>query len=220
MFFRKKNNKQNTAAMNNIITRAERLYESKNVDGLKDLQRTIWRSYQSQRMLLPYLVEDHLVGSSGELLRFVNGSLFAQCRKDIVETYISLSESVVTYPWHPDRIIDNLGTIGKGLRAGEFVPEINHRICYVHPLMLAEVECGNHSIAQGIIRGEGKAKITNFFDLTPVLEKYRCTGKYWICTQTDQIVGKCTVVEVGYAWEVGKFLSKCSVLPFEILSDS
>ncbi|ASI93588.1 DUF6710 family protein [Vibrio rotiferianus] len=203
----------NTEEMTHLLRRASALAERKNVEGLKDLIRTIWRRLQSRQMLEPYLVDDHqatgcidlVIGSFGEL---------HSCYAGRVDTYISLSEPIITFPWHPERIIRNLGSIGPDRLMGNFKPSTNHSVNYYWPIMLGQVTGGNHSIAQGIIMGEGEVKVEDWYNLAPLLNKYRNNGHAWICQERNEIVKYCDCPELGMAWEVSRFLADMINPPF------
>lgn len=204
--------------MSLLLERAKRLKEKNSIEGLKDLQRTIWRSFQATAMLQPYLSPDHEEKVTIEF-NFCGQHKIYDCFQGEVEQYIALSESVITYPWHPTRILSNLGTIGKGLIEGTFSPSLNHSANYFWPLMLTQVTGGNHSIAQGIIRGEGEIMLHDWYDLTPLIEMIRCNGEHWIDIKTNKKIAPVKYIELGFSWEVGRILSTiCSPPPYTIES--
>lgn len=206
---------RNTVEMELLISRADKLSKTNNFDGLKDLQRTIWRSLQAKLMLEPYIRADH--AASGDInFNFCSYSQINECYQGETNSYISLSEAVITFPWHPDRILNNLGTIGEGMSKGKFSASNNHSVNFYWPIMLAEVTGGNHSIAQGIIRGEGEVQVESFYDLTPLVNRYKCDGKNWIDLSENRVVTCCACIELGMAWEVSRFLMTMGEPPFQI----
>ncbi|MGR3960519.1 DUF6710 family protein [Vibrio lentus] len=206
---------QNTDEMEFLVSRADKLFKSNNFDGLKDLQKTIWRSLQAKLMLEPYIKADHAAG--GDIVfNFCDFSQIHDCYQGEINRYISLSEAVITFPWHPDRIINNLGTIGEGMNKGKFTPSNNHSVNYYWPIMLAKVTGGNHSIAQGIIRGEGRVQIESYYDLTSLVNRYKCDGRNWIDLSENRVVTYCDCIELGMAWEVSRFIMAMGESHFQV----
>ncbi|MBY7904423.1 hypothetical protein KW458_02830 [Vibrio fluvialis] len=199
--------------MSRLMKRAETILLANNIEGLKDLQRTILRALQSRIMLAPYLAPDHT--PIGEInFNFCSSVTMQRCCKGSAKANISLKEPIITFPWHPDRILNNLGTIGPNRIKGHFKSSSNHSVNYYWPLMLAQVTGGNHSIAQGIIMGEGNVEIDDWYDLTPLMDRYRYDGNVWLDVENEQTVCHCITPELGMAWEIGRLISRKCPPPF------
>lgn len=70
---------------------------------------------------------------------------------------VDLSKDVVLpWPWKANRILDCLKCIGEGKVAGSWqYDDTNHRLNYWEEIGILFVYGGNHSIATGVLRGEG-----------------------------------------------------------------
>ncbi len=214
MFKKKSRCKENSLEMEMLLRRAHELLANNNIEGLKDLIRTIWRRLQSRLMLEPYLLADH--DACGDIaFNFCSFSELQGCYQGQANSYISLIEPVLTFPWHPNRIINNLGVIGENRINGRFTSSSNHSANYYWPLMLIKVTGGNHSIAQGILMGEGEIALEDWYNLTPLLKKYRCNGPLWINNDTNKIVMHCDCPELGMAWEVSRLLASVCPPPLQ-----
>ncbi|SON48965.1 DUF6710 family protein [Vibrio tapetis] len=202
----------------NLIRRATELDELGNFEGLIDLQKTVWRRLQSELMLKPYISDDHDVGMGfehGQLLFYPSsryGHYWEYCDYEYENEALVLnfsSDIVIPNPWHPNRIIRNLGSIGTDLRNGPFKQTTNHSVEYCWPLCVGLVTGGNHSMAQAIIRGEGSVKPEALVDLSSLINRIRFTGLNWVDIETgDEISSSAKIVEIGWSWEIGRLLLK------------
>ncbi|WP_028024122.1 DUF6710 family protein [Enterovibrio calviensis] len=202
----------------NLLRRADALVDDSNIEGLRDLQRTVWRQLQSKFLLQPYLVKDHSSWTSIEHNDFEFDCVQPSTHElvTVVEAaFINLrSEPAITSPWHPQRIIRNLGTIGDGLPKGPFAETSNHSVNYYWPLNLALVTGGNHSIAQGLLRGQGTVKVEECFDLTPIVEQVFYDGDSWVLFSSGKRIRQPRFKEIGWAWELGRILMRHSTFHF------
>lgn len=200
-----------------LLRRADKLLSDNNIEGLKDLQRTILRQLQSRIMLTPYLAEDHAADccpSTSDLFSFISEDDRPLCKSKEVNKPISLCEPILTFPWHPSRLLNNLGKIGEQLPHGHFNGSDNHSIRYYWPLMMSVVTGGNHSIAQGILRGEGSVTVEEEIDLSALMTKFKFDGEQWINTRTNSPAGVPMYTELGWAWEIGRLLMQTSTSPY------
>ncbi|WP_407332993.1 DUF6710 family protein [Enterovibrio sp. 27052020O] len=202
--------------LSNLLRRAEALVENGNIEGLRDLQRIVWRQLQSKFMLQPYLVSDHSSWDSINHHDFQFVCLETSISDLLMRVdfaFVDLSsDPVITSPWHPQRITRNLGMIGDGMPCGPFEESSNHSVNYYWPLNVALVTGGNHSIAQGILRGQGRIKVEDCFDLTPIIEQVYFNGVEWVVFCSGQQLGQPRFKEIGWAWELGRILMKHSTL--------
>ncbi|WP_158161276.1 DUF6710 family protein [Grimontia hollisae] len=202
--------------ISNLLRRAEVLVENRNIEGLKDLQRIVWRQLQSRFMLQPYLVSDHSSWDPIWLYDFTFECLepsVSDLYSIIDSAYVDLSsDPVITSPWHPQRITRNLGMIGDGMPCGPFEESSNHSASYCWPLNVALVTGGNHSIAQGILRGQGRVKVEECYDFTPIIEQVFFDGIEWALICSGQKLGQPRFKEIGWAWELGRILMRHSTL--------
>lgn len=124
------------------------------------------------------------------------------------------SDTVFPVPWHRDRYANALGTIGRGKSLGAWkVFPMNHAISIWIPWKIAFVDGGNHSIAAGILAGEGHISVETIFDLRPVLAAFHCDGRHYFRTATGERVAKVTDPRRAAVFEIGRILLKTGVLP-------
>ncbi|MFT7776601.1 MAG: hypothetical protein QM732_25735 [Roseateles sp.] len=65
-------------------------------------------------------------------------------------------DALLPWPWHRDRLVNTLSTIGRSKGASAWRSDHNHQVQLVLPFGLAFVLGGNHSIAAGVVDGEGE----------------------------------------------------------------
>ncbi|ETI58058.1 DUF6710 family protein [Marinomonas profundimaris] len=237
MFLRK--DKKQNLCFENVIRRADELLGNKNLDGLKDLIKLCLRPIQSNHLLSAYIEDDHKATSSlswMESLGFSFTSISIQlndgttitksfsdwcwseyCLIDNEQAIPSLSlttDIVLPTPWEPNRIIRNLGSIGKNRKQGEFLQDPNHIVIYQYPLMIGWVGGGNHSIMQGILTG-GYIKPNELHDISILLDAVSYNGKNWIENNNGKVIGQPLYEEFGYCWEIAKKISLLETSPYK-----
>lgn len=124
--------------------------------------------------------------------------------KDKDKYLIQLNKDIIfTNPWHPQGIVSHLGNIGHKVKFKEDVT--NHRVVFFYPMRVCFVQNGNHSIAQGILTGEGVLHATSYYDLTEIIDLYSYDGFDWLNEKTKK---KKSVYnhDFGLVWEVSKLL--------------
>ncbi|WP_372239632.1 DUF6710 family protein [Pseudomonas sp. 8Z] len=197
---------------------ADELVAKRNAEGLHDLVKIVLRPIQARHMREAYLKpENHgpdslwwplALGFSGlsqkldsDVVSYINSHCLVSCVAG-KETLNLASDVVLPTAWHPTSLVAKLGAIGLGLPEGEFEQSTNHRVCYMYPLGIGWVGGGNHSISQGIVRGEVTLAPTEYLDITPVLHALRYDGDRWRCVVSGRTVGKPCYPEFGWAWEL------------------
>lgn len=81
---------------------------------------------------------------------------------------------------------------------------------------LVFVEGGNHSIATGMIIGEGTLVPQSVYDISSLLDKVKCDGVNYISLETNEILAPVTDVRIGSIFEIGKLIKKHNILPMHI----
>lgn len=90
------------------------------------------------------------------------------------------ADIVLTTPWHRDRLSHAVGCIGTGRASGPWTPDpLNHSVELWLPWRIAFVHGGNHSIAAGILAGEGTLVPRTVLDMAPALEQVSCDGAFF-----------------------------------------
>lgn len=144
---------------------------------------------------------------------------------------------MITEIWNPDRILDNIKSIGKGMMYKRFLnideadeyllnssmkkenyfefDEINHFAHYIYPLGITHVINGNHSIFSGMIKGEGHIKVDKVIDISYLYDDYYFDGTYITNSKTNE--KEKIYFELGALFEIGRVLLKHSdIFPLEI----
>ena len=117
---------------------------------------------------------------------------------------IELNKDIVfTNPWDHKRIVSHLGNIGHKDKFKEIVT--NHWVEIFYPMKVCFVQNGNHSIAQGILTGEGVLHATSYIDLTDKLNSYLYDGFQWINEKTKKTEPVYNH-NFGLVWEISKLL--------------
>lgn len=233
----RKTNKTRIKSFNELMKRADILLEEKNVEGLKDLITLVLRPIQSSHLLEPYLLAEHSarsqmspwldLGIEGPLTVVINGQVIndknftAWCCSDmcLVENRaifpkLQLStDMVLPTPWHPKRLISNIGSIGQDRPRGIFQQDSNHVILYHYPLMIGWVAGGNHSLMQGILQG-GSVVPDEVYDISPIVNAVTFDGTQWMCCHSGNPMGRPRYPEFGWCWEIAKRITFLESSPY------
>ena len=233
----RKTSESTVNSFNELLKRAEILLEEKNVEGLKDLIKLVLRPIQSAHLLEPYLSAEHSAngqlspwrdwGIEGTLHVVINEQVINDkdfiawccsdmCMIDNQELFPRLQLSidiVLPTPWHPSRLISNIGSIGPGRPCGIFQQDPNHVILYHYPLMIGWVAGGNHSIVQGILQG-GSVVPDEVYDISPIINAVTFDGVQWVCSHSGNPMGTPRYPEFGWCWEIAKRITLLESSPY------
>lgn len=217
-------------AFESVMRWAVALQASNNRAGLQDLIKIILRPVQAIHLREALLQPDHhaplalhWMTSLGGLwegsAEHGNWSTFVlkQCRRPVdrdAKIYLA-SDVVLPTLWSKNSILNSLGTIGKGRVNGEFQQDGNHSVTLMLPLNIVWVNGGNHSIAQGIVSGEGELIPDDIYDVSEVIRAVRFDGEYWICRNTGEKLGSPIYAEFGWVWEIARLLMELPRAPID-----
>ena len=221
-------------AFDNVMRRANEVHAMNNVEGLFDLIKIIMMPIQAKHISDAYFQDDHGGLDSIECyqdlgLKFTSEpkiegelaySLYEECQVDTDKFTKSISlasDTLLPTSWHPFSIVNMLGKIGakEKYKCGEFKQSTNHMVLYTYPLDVVWVHGGNHSITQGILRGEGVLKPEEIMDLSALIEIVRFDGQFWRAINSENIIGRPRYQEFGEAWEIGRLINRLQPSPFE-----
>ena len=232
--FRKEKSQSQEDRFNNVMSRAIELQALNRVEGLRDLIKIIMLPLQAKHISDAYFQKDHGGMESIRIFidlgierypsaldhSYLSSGLFSGCMIDEKknEKLVSLaSDILLPTSWHPSSIVDMLGTIGSDAqyKLGAFKKDINHIILYSYPLNITWVHNGNHSIIQGILRGEGHLEANEIIDLSPIIELIAFNGVNWLDISNGRVLGKPRYQEFGIAWEIGRLIANLEDNPFQ-----
>jgi hypothetical protein len=109
--------------------------------------------------------------------------------------------------WHRQSVASAFGAIGTGLKCGSWRQDSNHQVSLWLPWRIAFVLNGNHSIAAGIVRAEGKLRPSSVYDLTPQLRAIRCKGNNYIRVSDGHPVAQVLDQRTAAVWEIGRLMA-------------
>lgn len=115
--------------------------------------------------------------------------------------------------WHRQSVVSAFGAIGAGLECGPWRQDPNHQVSLWLPWRIAFVNNGNHSIAAGILRAEGKLEPTSVYDLTPVLRTIRSDGASYLTVLGGRPVATVGDQRIAAVWEIGRIMAGLVELP-------
>lgn len=168
-----------------------------NPAALFDLVRLLLRPLQSE--LLISAVENELHGARHEIETFkffmpygpAQIQLALDCPKLNPDDFlIQLNrDPVLPCPWHRDRYAGTLSNIGTRKKCGQWKQDnLNHYTSIWLPWGVVFVGGGNHSIAAGILGGEGNLTPTEVLDMGKLLDQVSCDGKHFRSSITNEVL--------------------------------
>ncbi len=193
-----------------------------NPAALVDLVRILLRPLQSELLLTA--IENEMHGARHEIESY---KFFMPCgpsniqmvfdhpQLDSEKFLVHLNrDPVLPCPWHRDRYVGSLSNIGHGKHCGDWQEDvINHSITVWLPWGIAFVYGGNHSIAAGIVGGEGVVRPKEVYDMSMLLDLVRCDGKHYRSMKNDEVLDKVYDVKIAALFEVGRLMRQHHITP-------
>lgn len=208
------------AEFTNLLDLAREI-AAENPRGLLDVVRLYMRPLQTDHLLS--CAQRSLHGARSEIaphtlfMRGARMELTDHWRYPQVDAgrfLVNLSiDPVLPCPWHRDRYVSTLSTIGVGKQSGQWEQDPNHSVAVLLPWGIACVFGGNHSIAAGIVAGEGEVKPIEAWDMGEILEKVHCDGLHYIETATGKPVCEMHDPKMGAVFEIGRLMVKHQIVP-------
>jgi len=121
-------------------------------------------------------------------------------------------DPIITTPWHRDRLLHSIGTIGHARKAGNWRQDWNHKVNLIMPFGVALVEGGNHSIAAGIANGEGTVLTTDVTDVSRLYPHIKYDGISFACTESGRLYHSPRDEEAGMLFEIGRIMLEKNVI--------
>ncbi|WP_186142023.1 DUF6710 family protein [Burkholderia gladioli] len=197
-----------------------------NPRGLKDLVRAVLLPYQDDYLLAvaeegtdarPNFTPELLFGR--ELVTrmlFENGGM--RCVSLPRENFrLELAKDpVFPWPWKHDRYVSALALIGESKidrddpwrrrSAGAWREDDNHSVTLWLPWGIGFVYGGNHSIAAGILAGEGTLSPRYVYDMSYVFSEFYTDGTFYRERQTDRVVSLVASQRAAALFEMGRLM--------------
>ncbi|URZ06505.1 DUF6710 family protein [Clostridium felsineum] len=122
------------------------------------------------------------------------------------------NDLVLPWPWKRERLIRTIAYIGEGKKSGKWKQDFqNHFVQLWLPLGIAWVNGGNHSIAEGIVQGEGVIEVNEIYDISPLYKYVFCDGLYYRRIYDNSIISPVKNVEFAAIFEIGRIMIKNSI---------
>lgn len=202
------------SAFEEMLRRAKVYAGEQNIEALELLQRVALRQLQSYQISEGFrrpddAAPDSLAGIRCFGLNEIPGKEggFFSCLKrrelsDDKTIIASLARDMVLPTcWNPVSMTRLLGHLSPWK-----YDAMNHFVEYWSPLGIFWVKGGNHSIAHGILMGEGELPVTDAYDLDSLYPVVRFDGESWLDAENDQPIGRPRFPEFGIVFEIGRLI--------------
>lgn len=196
-----------------------------NPSALIDLVQILLRPLQSE--LLLSAIENEMHGARHEIedykffMPYGPSNIqmaFDYPRLDSDKFLVQLNrDPVLPCPWHRSRYVGTLANIGNGKHCGNWKEDaINHNITLWLPWGIAFVHGGNHSIAAGIVGGEGVLRPKEVHDMGKLLDLVQCDGKHYRSKQDNKVLDTVHNDNIAALFEVGRLMRHLHITPMAI----
>jgi hypothetical protein len=205
---------ENQIEFNNLMEFAAELADA-NPSALPDLVRMYLRPLQAEM-----LVDVAKKGAIKDVPSIDNRDFFwsGQCRifdqlrrtRRHKKIEIRLNRDVILpWPWERGRLIRTLASIGSGRAWGKWKQDdMNHLVHVWLPWGIPFVGGGNHSIAAGILAGEGKIVPTEIHDMSAVFKIVKCDGMDYIDKRDGREIAPVEDPRIAAIFEIGRLMHK------------
>lgn len=114
------------------------------------------------------------------------------------------TDFVLPWPWARGRLVGALSNIGAGRPWGPWRADENHSLLLWLPLGIAWVNGGNHSLAAGIARGEGRVAAEETWDMRAVHDHIACDGRRFARCHDGAYLGPVRDPYAAALFEIGR----------------
>jgi len=122
------------------------------------------------------------------------------------------SDLIFPWPWNKDRIRDTLAFIGEGRKYGKWQEDkLNHSIVFWLPMGIGWVRGGNHSIANGIVNGEGIIQNYDAYDISEMYKYIYCDGEYFYEKKDNRKLFPVQSIEFACIFEIGRIMHENNI---------
>lgn len=197
-----------------------------NPRGLTDLVRAIVRPYQADYLLAvaeggtdarPDFEARLLFGDEVRRRMFSDTGSYRLPSLPAKHFEIQLArDPVLPWPWKHDRYVSALATIGAAKvdpagiwnrhHSGAWRQTSNHRVALWLPWGIGFVQGGNHSIAAGILAGEGTLTPAYVFDMSYLFSEIYADAQSYREIGTGRRLGPVVSQRLGALFEIGRLM--------------
>ncbi len=199
--------------LNNLLHKTRILSETNDMNVMLDLIRMILRPIQANHIVDAYYHKNSPLESLefpsamfSKDLNYLNEDMLRELNikkyLDPTNYQVHLATDMI-FPTSWSNASMTRGVLGKiGHKEKPFIESSNHDITLILPFNISFVNNGNHSIAQGVIAGDGILHPSLVYDFTETLHLIEFNGENW---KSDyKYIKKPIYPEFGYIWEVAK----------------
>lgn len=196
-----------------------------NPDALFDVVRLLLRPMQSELMLSAIESGMHASRSAVNAAEFfmpscpVSFSMSSEARQldpALFEVHLN-RDTLLPCPWHRERYKNNLAHIGAAKGADRWHEDVgNHAVEIWLPWGLVFVRGGNHSIAAGIVAGEGVVIPKSIVDMGSLLDSVDCDGLTYRAKGDGRILDTVENFRVAAVFEIGRLMREHAIMPMKI----
>ncbi|WMY08081.1 DUF6710 family protein [Paraburkholderia phenoliruptrix] len=213
-FLRRKQRSQ----FENIMEMAREIAQ-RNPAALHDLVNLLLRPYQAEALVGVVENAAHQAPPS-----IVSSSFFFDDRRITPLSYgigvklapdafrVNLAkDTILPWPWNRQRIASALAHIGRGKSMGKWRQDPNHQVMLWLPWGISFVGGGNHSIAAGIIAGDGEVTPGEVRDMSALLDLVECDGRYYRETSSRKTIATVDDERIAAVFEIGRLMRQLNV---------
>jgi hypothetical protein len=206
--------------------RTARAIAEVNPRGLTDLVRAIVRPHQADYLLAvaeegtdarPDFEERSLFGEEVRRRMFSDAGDFRTVRLPEDHFRIHLArDPVLPWPWKHSSYVSTLARIGAGKvdpadtwnwhHSGAWRQDGNHRVALWLPWGIGFVQGGNHSIAAGILAGEGVLTPAYVYDMSYLFSEIYADAVSYREMGTDRKLGPVISERLAALFEIGRLM--------------
>lgn len=125
-------------------------------------------------------------------------------------------DPVLPCPWKRPDLVNTLSYVGSGRVLGPWRQDPNHSVIVFLPWGIAFVVGGNHSIAAGILAGEGSLVPTEVWDLSSWLDSFETDGRIFVDRASGKEICKVFNPVRAAVFEVGRLMVAHGVVPMAV----
>ncbi|MHB8292005.1 MAG: DUF6710 family protein [bacterium] len=119
---------------------------------------------------------------------------------------------IISTPWNKKSLLDLLSSVGIGKNKISWkMDDINHRVEIWLPWGISVVRGGNHSIAVGIVSGDGQLEPYVIYNMNNIFEIVKCDGENYIDIKTNKIIAPVTNINIAGVFEIGRLMANNNI---------